>query len=165
MSATATTIGLAFLILSGSHGLSSQEAFEILKGLEGRWEGHVTEPGGPAGAVEYRVTSGGNTIMEVTFPGTEHEMISMYFLDEGELRVRHYCAMGNQPEMKLDAKSSTAETLRFVFTGGTNLDPDVDVHIHGGTIGLKGERLENVFAVYENGKETAGNKFFLKRAK
>lgn len=53
-----------------------QQVFETLKGLEGRWEGNVMTTDGPAAAVEYRVTAAGNTVMEVMFPGSEHEMVS-----------------------------------------------------------------------------------------
>ena len=91
-------------------------------------------PDGPKAAVEYRLTAGGNVVMEVLFPGSSHEMISMYYLDRGKLVAKHYCSMGNQPEMALDEEGSTSGELRFDFTGGTNLDAGKDAHIHGGRI-------------------------------
>ena len=58
-------------------------------------------------------------------------MVSVYHLDGKELRMTHYCAAGNQPRVKLDLAKSTPDELIFVFDGGTNLDPEKDMHIHG----------------------------------
>lgn len=160
---TITLLSGAAAGFASDAGIEAEVAFEKLKSLAGRWEGYVIEPDGPEGAVEYRVTSGGNTLMEVLFPGTDHEMISMYFVDGDELRATHYCAMGNQPQMKLDASRSRENELHFVFTGGTNLDVDHDLHIHGGKIAIRGDRLESEWAVYEGGKRTDANRFYLKR--
>jgi hypothetical protein len=101
----------------------------------------------------------------VQFPGTDHEMVSVYFLDGDELVAKHYCAMGNQPEMKLDAKSSSPNELVFVFTGGTNLDAAKDYHIHGGKISIGDGRLESAWDVYSGATKETANRFFLARAK
>ncbi len=160
---------LAFLaglgIAPAAEGLSPEAAFEKLKGLAGRWEGHVETSEGPAAVVEYRVTAAGTVVTEVQFPDTAHEMVSVYYLDGAELRGKHFCAMGNQPEMKLDAKSSSENELRFAFTGGTNMDSAKDVHMHGGKIAFRGETIESEWAVYAGAKEEGANRFFLSRAK
>ncbi|HEY7699409.1 MAG TPA: hypothetical protein VIE88_13390, partial [Vicinamibacteria bacterium] len=104
-------------------------------------------------------------VMEVLFPGSDHEMVTFYFLDGDELVAKHFCVMGNQPEMKLDADASSENELRFAFTGGSNLDPAKDVHMHGGRIAIRGDRLESEWAVYNGGKEDGANRFFLSRAK
>jgi hypothetical protein len=144
--------------------LSASAAFARLKSLEGRWEGHIAAPDGPAGAVEYKVTSGGNTVMEFMFPGTDHEMVSTYYLDGDALVAKHYCVMGNQPEMKLVPGASSESALLFAFSGGTNLNAAADAHIHEGKIVIRGEELESEWAVYAGGKETSRNRFFLTRA-
>jgi hypothetical protein len=108
------------------------------------------------------MSAGRNVVMEVLFPGSSHEMISMYYLDGGKLVAKHYCSMGNQPEMALDEEGSTSGELRFDFTGGTNLDAGKDAHIHGGRIGLKGpDRLENEWNFFEGGKKVDTNRFYL----
>lgn len=156
---------LGLSVASGFAGdrLRPETALEKLKSLAGRWEGHVVTPDGPAGAVEYRVTSGGNAVMEILFPGDPHEMVSMYYIDGDRLAVKHYCAMGNQPEMRLDEATSSENELHFVFTGGTNLDPARDSYIHGGTIAIRGDRLENAWDVYSGEKKQSENRFFLTR--
>jgi len=73
--------------------------------------------------------------------------------------------MGNQPRMKL-AQATGAEPveLRFDFAGGTNLDPAQDAHMHSGRVTLRGtDRLEAEWAVYDKGKQTGSNRFFLNR--
>jgi hypothetical protein len=103
--------------------------------------------------------------METLFPGSPHEMRSVYFLDGGELVLTHYCAMGNQPRMKL-SPASTDRTLVFDFAGGTNVDPAKDVHVHSGKIQLAGpDALEAEWTVWGGGKQTGANRFVLARKK
>jgi hypothetical protein len=145
--------------------ISPRAAFEKLKGLAGRWEGSVDTPDGPASVVEYRVTAAGKTVVEVMFPGSEYEMVSVYYMDGDRLVAKHFCAMGNQPEMKLDGKASSENELHFAFTGGTNMDPAKDTHMHGGKIAIRGDRLENEWMVFTTGKQEGANRFYLSRSK
>ena len=89
---------------------------------------------------------------------------TIYFLDGEELRAKHFCSAGNQPEMKLDRERSSPEELVFVFTGGTNLDPKKDGHIHSGRIHLVGDRLENEWDFYVGPEKKGSKLFFLARA-
>jgi len=137
-------------------------AFDRIKRLAGTWEGNVATPDGPRGVVRYELTAGGNSVVEKLFPGTDHEMLTVYHLDRGALLATHYCAMGNQPLMKLER--ATAEELQFGFAGGTNLDPAKDIHIHQGRIRFVGEgRLEEEWDVFDGPKKTVSNRFFLAR--
>jgi hypothetical protein len=139
-------------------------AFAQLKSLEGRWLGHVQQADGPAAEVSYRNISGGTAVMEVLFPGTPHEMTSIYHLDGDQLVMTHYCAMGNQPRMKLVA--ADGQRLRFDFTGGSNMDAAQSTHIHSGEIRLNGaDTMEAEWEVFAKGKAAGSNKFFLKRPK
>ena len=146
--------------------VDGKAALERLKSLAGTWEGQAGhgQPG-QAATVTYRVASGGSVVEETLFPGTPHEMISMYHLVDGQLVLTHYCAMANQPRMRLDTKASTPDRLVFAFDGGTNFDPAKDTHVHSGVIEWKGESLHNSWAVYSGGKETGQNAFVLSRKK
>jgi hypothetical protein len=136
--------------------------FERLKKLNGEWQGTVESKQGPAATVLYRLTANGKTLMETLFPGTDHEMVSMYHLDGKDLVVSHYCAMGNQPRMKLT--SASLAQLVFDFAGGTNLDPKKDVHIHSGKlVFVDDDHLEAEWAVFQGEKQVGSNKFFLAR--
>jgi hypothetical protein len=104
----------------GSAALEPRAAFEQMKALAGQWQGHVTTPDGPAAAVVYELTANGSAVTEKLFPGTSHEMLSVYFMDGKDLVLTHYCAMANQPRMKLVRASANPTTLTFDFVGGTN---------------------------------------------
>ena len=150
--------------VSAGEDVTASAAFETLKSLDGRWEDTSTSEDGAPGLVEIRVSAAGHTILQTDFPGTSREMITAYHLDGADLVRKHYCVMGNQPEMRLDVESSTPNVLRFVFAGGTNLDPAKDIHVHNGEIRiLDDDRIEAVWAVHGNGKKTGTNEFFLKR--
>lgn len=148
-------------------GPDGKAALERLKQLAGEWRGHVTTPDGPPVSVVYGLTAGGSTVTERLFPGTEHEMLTVYHLDGGELVLTHYCAMGNQPRMRLAQAAGTDPLeLRFDFAGGANVDPAKDPHMHAGRMVLRGpDRLDAEWAVYEKGKQAGANKFFLERVR
>lgn len=148
-------------------GVDGRAALARLKTLAGEWRGRVVTEDGPPAEVLFSVTAGGSTVLEKLFPGTEHEMVSMYHLDGDDLVLTHYCGMGNQPRMRLVQSSGTDPLeLRFDFTGGTNIDPAKDMHMHAGRLTLRGaDHLEAEWSVYDKGKQTGANKFFLDRVK
>jgi hypothetical protein len=139
-------------------------AFDQLKTLVGRWQGGLMAADGPPTTVTYDLTGNGSAVIEKLFPGTSHEMVSVYFMDGDDLVLTHFCAAGNQPRMKLTKTSANPTSLTFDFTGGTNLDAAKDTHIHGGSIRiLDGGRLEEDWLVFAKGQQTAAHRFFLTR--
>jgi hypothetical protein len=139
--------------------------FEKLKALAGEWRGSVGTEGKPGG-IDYRVTAGGSVVMETLLPGTPQEMISMYFLDRGQLRLTHYCAVGNQPEMMYDRKHSTPGEFVFKFDGGRGFSMRDDAHVHDGTIKIsEPHHLEATWNVWNQGKPVDAHHFVLTRAK
>ncbi len=144
-------------------GLEAKAAFEVLKSLAGEWKG--VEKDGHTPQINYRVISGGSVVMETYFPGTDHEMVSMYHLEGDELRAIHYCAARNQPHIKLDKKASTKDKLVFMFDGGTNFDPAKDMHMHSGWISIKNkDHVEAEWDGHMEGKKLHTEKFDLKRS-
>lgn len=113
---------------------AGSSTFEKLKGLAGTW----VEVGPDGQATDkvvsvVRVTAGGSVVHETLFPGDPMEMVSVYHLDKGDLLMTHYCALGNQPQMKADP-AAPSNQIRWQFVGGTNLDPSKDMHMHGATV-------------------------------
>jgi hypothetical protein len=162
--------GIGALLLAGfvaGGGVDGKAALERLKSLAGTWRGHVVTEDGPPATVVYSVTAAGTAVTEALFPGTSHEMLTVYHLEGDDLVLTHYCAMGNQPRMKLARAAGTDPMeLRFDFAGGTSLDPARDAHMHAGRMTLRGaDRLEAEWAVYEKGAQTGSNRFFLDRVK
>jgi hypothetical protein len=155
-------------------GLEAQTAFDELKSLAGTWRGKPEGEGVEAEAEaekvdevihEFRVSAAGTVVMETMGPGTDHEMINMYHVDGDDLVLTHYCAGGNQPTMRLDREKSTVAKLVFDFTGGTNLDPAVDAHIHSAEIKLGDpKKLESIWESYAGGKKAGTMTFHLARS-
>jgi hypothetical protein len=143
-------------------GGPAKEALGRIKALVGTWDGHVATPDGPPGSVRYELTGGGHTVVERLFAGSPHEMMTVYHLDGERLLATHYCAMGNQPVMKLE--SATATELSFGFVGGTNMDAAKDVHIHSGRLRFgEGGALVSEWDVFEGPKQKMTHRFFLAR--
>jgi hypothetical protein len=132
---------------------AAQAGLDRIKKLAGTWV-EAGKDGKPTDKVVsvVKVTAGGSAVQETLFPGTPMEMVSVYHLDRGELVMTHYCVLGNQPRMKADPKSP-ANQIRWVFAGGTNLDPAKDAHMHGGTVTfIDDDHIEFAGEAWEGGK-------------
>ena len=104
---------------------------EQVKQLAGRWEGSATHMAGGAdepAAVEYKITSGGSAVVETLFPGTPHEMVSIYHDGpNGKLSMTHYCMLHNQPQ--LDLVASNPHELQFSLSPSSGI-PASEHHMH-----------------------------------
>ena len=140
--------------LHAESSVTAQDAFARLKTMTGTWT--ATNPEMAEDSVhEYQLSANGTVVMETMNPGTDHEMINMFHLDGDELVLTHYCAGGNQPTMRLDRATATAEEWRFDFTGGTNLDPETDPHIHNARFAFVDENHVTAWWTAKNeGQET-----------
>ena len=144
--------------------VGSQE-LERIKSLAGRWEGTTTHGEGaeaPA-VVEYKVTSGGSAVVETLFPGTPHEMVSVYHDDAGKkLSMTHYCMLGNQPELELTG--SNDQQMDFSLSSGSSI-PSSEEHMHALTLTwTDSNRLTQVWTSSKDGKTTSSSTFHLARA-
>ena len=157
-------------------GIEAKAAFAKLKTLVGSWKGKTSheekeeakKDHGDAhpdeADVTFKLTGAGSALMETQFPGQPHEMVSVYHLDGKELRMTHYCAAGNQPRVKLDRANSTPDELIFVFDGGSNLDPEKDMHIHGVRIKFeKDGEVTSAWDGYAGGKKAGTTTFHMTR--
>jgi len=119
------------LLFAGSACVSTQEAahdpaqrkplLDSLKALEGTWE--MKGDKGDFQLTEFKVTAAGSAVREIMFPGTPHEMTNVYCLDGNALALTHYCAMGNQPHMRADARKGNQ--LPFTMASVSDLEsPD-----------------------------------------
>ena len=131
---------MLIVLNAGTHGdetpskVTPHAGLERMKKLAGTWV-EADKDGKPTDKVVsvIKVTAAGSTVTETLFPGQPHEMMSVYHRDGADLVMTHYCALGNQPRMKADPKSPPNQ-IRFLFAGGTNLDPAKDMHMHEGTL-------------------------------
>jgi hypothetical protein len=158
--ATALVVGAAAMGVQASDTAAAR--FDRLKALAGEW----TKSGGD-GSVEatYRVTAGGSAVMETLFPGTPHEMVTVFTIDKGDLVLTHYCAEGNQPHMKAD-RGGDATSIAFKFDGGGNIKSPQDGHMHAASFAFKdADHLTSTWQCYKDGKPAEKAEFDLVRKK
>ena len=159
----------ALLLTCGISAIAAPPAADCLaklQSLAGDWSGTVKEgDAAPAVRVTYRLIGNGSAVVESLFPGTPHEMMTVYHLDGDRLMLTHYCAMKNQPRMMLDSSSTAAEFI-FTFAGGTNLTPGHGSYMDSGRIRfIDADTIEAEWEMLTDGKPTGMNRFFLKRVK
>ena len=90
------------------------EAFNQMKKMLGKWEGKATQYTGNVIDTnsEFRLVSGGNTITEkIVEDGVE--MLTTYADKNGELIVKHYCALGTQPVFKVSDVSNQSVEVKL----------------------------------------------------
>jgi hypothetical protein len=159
-------VGLV-MAYAGEHShlpYSGSKEFERMKELAGVWEGtsnNMPQEGGKV-RVEYRLSSGGSSVVETLFPGTAHEMVSVYYDNKGQLTMTHYCALRNQPRMKL--QNADAQNLHFMFVDGSNIDPMKDAYMHSLTISfVDKDHIIQKWTLFVDGKEKETSVFELSR--
>lgn len=129
----------------------SNPAFDRFKGLVGEW---IVAEDGPMAkkgelAARYVVTAGGSALVETIFPGSPHEMITVYTADGQDVVLTHYCVFGNQPHMR--AKSPAGSRFAFAFDGG--VQPATATHMHQAWVELVGnDELRSEWTEHEGGK-------------
>jgi len=133
---------------------NGSKEFERIKALSGTWEG--TSSKREKVLVNYQVTSGGSAVVETLFPGTPHEMVSVYDDEGGKLSMTHYCMLKNHPRMTL--KSADENAINLDFASDSAFDPAKEPHMHSLSISFKDkDNMVQSWTMYENGKakETA----------
>src|SRR5207248_7708671 len=127
-------------------------ALEKLKKLAGTWV-LADKDGKPTEEIAsiVKVTAGGSAVHETLFPGQPHEVISVYTVDGSDLVMTHYCVLGDLPRVTADPKSP-ANQIIWKFTGGGNLDPKKDKHMHEATLTIvDDDHIEVNGCAWENG--------------
>jgi len=123
-------LSFGMLPLALRAGTGSAEAFEKLKSLAGHWETEKTNMG--KATLDLEVTSNGTAVLEksrVEENGKPIEMITLYYLDGGDLKLTHYCMVGNQPTMR-GTYSPETKTITFDMVSISNLKNPGDGHMH-----------------------------------
>lgn len=159
--ALSATPGQAAPKKSGRPIQNDHTAFELIKGLEGSWTGKKAD-GKPAD-VEYRVTAGGSAVLETLFPGTDHEMVTLYSMQRNRLVLTHYCALSNQPRMSF-RRTRDPGTVHFEFVGGDNIDVKKDTHMHALDLRSEGKgALRAMWTLWEGGEAARDEIFEFRR--
>ena len=153
------------LAMAGGEGQGKASPLDAMKKLAGSWTPAKKAPdGGPGVTATYRVTAGGSVVMETLFPGTDDEMITMYYMDGDDLMLTHFCKMGNQPRMKAEA-SKEPGVISFAFRDGTNIKSRDDAHMDSLKMTMADDdHLRAEWGMWKDGKSTGHAAFELVRA-
>jgi hypothetical protein len=106
----------------------AQKSFAELKTLAGTWEGEFTTTpkipqmgDGARAQITLRIASRGNSLIhEMKEPGTPDDPtrydhpVTMFYLDNDQLFLTHYCDAGNRPRM-VARTSPDGKTIEFDF--------------------------------------------------
>lgn len=92
--------------MPGAQG-GAKPAFDRLKALDGTWQGTLTtvppqaEVQNKAAQITLHVSSMGNALQhEVKIEGRADDPITMFYMDDDDLVLTHYCDAGNRPRMR-----------------------------------------------------------------
>ncbi len=134
-------------------------ALEPMTKLVGYWTTPDNDNDGkPDATVKYFTTSNGSAVVEMLFPGTDHEMVTMYNLDDGELVMTHYCALGNQP--RLVGEETSPGVIEFTLRDGMNMDPETDMYMGGMTLTMHdADHMTQAWRSFK-GRESQGQMMF-----
>jgi len=134
-----------------------------LKKLVGTWQGNMQMGGKTVPVtITYAATAGGSAIVEHLFPGTPHEMLSVYTVEGDGVAMTHYCSLGNHPKMTL--KKSDPHSLSFEATGGEGLHSPSEMHMHAMTVSwTDGDHIRETWTSFDQGRPKDEKVFDLTR--
>ncbi|MAC19046.1 MAG: hypothetical protein CMJ23_05080 [Phycisphaerae bacterium] len=166
----AAAVGVAFLASCHSTPEPSSKAtmadanpqFERVKSMIGDWYLVDAEPG-DAPTATYRLSANETAVVERLFPGQRKEMVTMYFIDDGRLKLTHFCALGNQPSM--GAIPGDDDVVEFEFIGITNLAAPTAQHMHEHVLEFTDDRnrVDSTWVLWNDGSEAERRFFPLER--
>ena len=163
--ALAAVLPATVLAPTGSEAAALARAdFDRLKALAGDWC-VVGEDGAVAdeSTWSFRVTAGGNAVLETMFIGSQHEMITVYHIDGDALALTHYCVVGNQPHMHA-LPDQPEDVLAFECTGAAGLASPDEAHMHRGQMKLLGkDEIQTEWRMFQGEENVHTASFHLKR--
>jgi hypothetical protein len=147
-------IVVLFFLLCGSLTALAQadgaKAFAKMKLLAGSWVGK-TSAGHPVSETFQAVSDGASLMSQLTM---DEPMVSMFYMDRGQLMMTHFCPSKNQPRMRATV-SPDGNTITFNFVDATNLATPETGHMHRAVYILMGkDQLAEEWTWRQNGKDT-----------
>ena len=122
----------------------AERQFEKIKSLVGDWYltggnqlGKELEPDPEVPFLTYATSAAGNCVIEKLFAGQTKEMTTVYFFDNGQLSMHHYCSLGNQPSMV--AVPAEGDEIVFQLLAVGNMSDPNDLHISSHSLNFAGE--------------------------
>jgi len=95
-------------------------ALDWLRSMTGTWKAHAQWTGGRTESYDmtavYSVTGNGTAVVEDLGKDGVTSMTSVYHQDGTDLRMTHYCGVGNQPRLKATSIDTSTKSVRFEMT-------------------------------------------------
>jgi hypothetical protein len=132
----------------------AKEQFERLKAFAGQWREKSTK--GWEGTSSARVIARGSAILwSSEFNDVPGEgMATLFFFDQGKLKLTHYCESGNQPTLVASGISPDGNTIDFTFHSATNLKSRDHGHMDRMVLRFSApDRFTEQWTWYKEGKE------------
>ena len=153
------------VVVSSANWTVAEKDFNRLKALSGEWYltggvrlGEELEANPDKAFLDYSVSSGGHAVVEKLFVDQPQEMTTVYYLDQGQLRMDHYCSLGNQPRMI--AVSSPDNEIAFQLVGVDNMPDKNDLHISSHSLEFSGPNELTVYWGATEGQKDAGGSMY-----
>jgi hypothetical protein len=156
-------IPLLLLYASSAADAADSKPLAAIKRLAGTWQGKAKMGDAMVPvSIVYEPTAGGSAVLERLFPGTPHEMLSVYTADGDGVTLTHYCALGNHPKMTL--RKADTNTLTFELSGSEGLHSPSEMHMHAVTIAwTDDDHLRETWTSYDKGQPKEQKVFELAR--
>lgn len=137
--------------------VQANAAFARIKSLAGEWQ--AIGPKGEHSKLSYQVISAGSAVMERfssdALPPNSGEMVTIYYIDRGDLVLTHYCIAHNQPHMKATSYNLQTGELTFDFLDGGNMPTGREGHMHNAKIRfIDDDHLSSEWQYMEAGSPT-----------
>ncbi len=127
----------------------AEQQLALLANLEGKW--YTADDSEPEPVLIYETMAMGHAVLETEFPGQPHQMATVYFIEGGELKLVHYCALGNRPRM-VSRPTETAD-LYFELDGDGNLGSLQEDHMHSARFHFTGpDAMTQAWSFYSDGE-------------
>lgn len=146
-------------------GGAKHAGFEKIKALAGEWEvvKGPGEHGQHGGTVTYKLTAGGSAVLETLFGGSDHEMLTLYYLNGDDLELTHFCVLQNRPHMRAERKSKPG-TIVFACPEGEDAKIEAEDHMHQVTFTfVDADHLKTEWVLNKDGKADSTHAFELTR--
>ena len=143
----------AAFVLFAAAAAAAADGFERFKALPGEWVAAEDGPMSKKGDLiaRYALTAAGTALVETVFPGSEHEMVTVYHADGPDVVLAHFCMEGNQPRMR--ARAAKGPRYDFVYEGGANIDRRRDRHMHSAWLEFLGaDEIRSEWTEHADGK-------------
>ena len=119
----AAVLGLLAASSTGGAGPAPSPALERFKALAGEWVAAADGPMSKQGELvaRYAVTAAGSAVVETVFPGSKHEMVTVYTADlNGDGVV-------DGEDLGLMARAFGSVDGELLYTPGVDLDGDLSI--------------------------------------